>query len=84
MLPRGSADGVIPMSTYTFDPIRAAREELAGLNDIYRVLTQRERTCEEAMSLAENELLAIRKIAGYVRITMEAIKQRIIELEQQS
>lgn len=70
------------MTAAAFDPIRAAREELAGLADVQRVLTQRERTCEEAMSLAETELNAIRKITGYVRISIEALRQRIAELER--
>lgn len=72
------------MTTYTFDPLRAAREELAGLNDVYRVLIARERACEEAMSHAENELNAIRKLIGFCQITVDAIKRRIVELEQQS
>lgn len=65
-----------------FDPLRAAREELAGLGEVRRVLTQRESECEMAMSKAECELNAIRKITGYVRISMDTIRQRIEELER--
>jgi len=64
-----------------FDPLKAAREELAGLNDVARVLLQRERAAEEAMGKAEQELNAIRKINGYVRIAAEAVRRRIEELE---
>jgi hypothetical protein len=64
-----------------FDPLRAAREELAGLGDVAKVLIQRERMAEEAMSLAEQELNAIRKVTGYLRISMDRIRQRIKELE---
>jgi len=64
-----------------FDPLKAAREELAGLNDILRVLMQRERRCEELMSEAENELNAVRKIIGYVRIGQDKLKECIKELE---
>jgi hypothetical protein len=71
------------MSASHFDPIRAAREELAGLADVQRVLAQRERKCEEALSLAESELNAIRKITGYVRIALGATQARIRELEQE-
>jgi phage shock protein A len=71
------------MSASAFNPLRAAREELAGLNDVYRVLIQREHRAEEAMASAEQELNALRKILGYVRITMDVLKQRIAELEQQ-
>jgi hypothetical protein len=64
-----------------FDPVRAAREELAGLSDVQRALAARERHAEEALSLAESELSAIRKITGYVRISMDVIRARIQELE---
>lgn len=70
------------MSAATFDPLRAAREELTGLADVQRALTQREGACETAMSIAEQELNAVRKIMGYVRISMDTIRQRIAELEQ--
>jgi hypothetical protein len=66
-----------------FDPLKAAREELAGLNDVARVLLQRERICEEALGKAEQELNAIRKIAGYVRISMETIRARITKMEKE-
>jgi hypothetical protein len=67
----------------TFDPIKAAREELAGLGEVGRVLSQRERACEEAMAKAESELNAIRKITGYVRLSVDTIRQRIDQLELQ-
>jgi hypothetical protein len=71
------------MSTPTpFDPLRAAREELAGLADVQRALTRRQNACEEAMATAENELNAIRKIVGYVRISVDTLKARIAELEK--
>lgn len=65
-----------------FNSLKAAHEELAGLADVQRTLSQRERAAEEAMSLAENELNAIRKIVGYVRISIETLRQRINELER--
>jgi len=64
-----------------FDPLKAAREEFAGLSEIHRVLLQRERKAEEAMSEAENELNAVRKLIGYVRIGQDKLKERIKELE---
>lgn len=67
-----------------FDPIRAAREELNALADVQRALMQRERACEEAMGQAETELNAIRKIVGYVRISVDTIRERIAELEKRS
>lgn len=67
-----------------FDPIRSAHEELSGLSDVHRVLMRSERRAEEAMALAESELNAIRKINGFVRVTMDAMRQRINELEKAS
>ena len=67
-----------------FDPLRAAREELNGLADVQRVLAQRENACEDAMGKAENELNAIRKIIGYVRISVDTLRARIDELEKVS
>lgn len=72
------------MPASSFDPIRAAREELSGLADVSRVLAQRERACEEMMARAESELNAVRKITGYVRISVDTIRQRIAELEQEA
>lgn len=70
------------MTTGTlFDPLKAAREELNGLADVQRVLTQRENACEDAMAKAENELNAVRKITGYVRISMDTLHARIAQLE---
>jgi hypothetical protein len=69
--------------TTSFDPIKAAREELMGLSEVQRVLKTRERECEEAMGKAEQELNAIRKITGYVRISMETTALRIAELEKE-
>lgn len=66
----------------TFDPLKAAREELAGLADVMRALTRRENACEEAMAAAETELNAVRKITGYVRISIDTLRQRITELER--
>lgn len=71
------------MTASGFDPLRAAREELGGLADVARTLAQRERECEEAMSKAEVELNAVRKIMGYIRISIDMLKKRIEELELQ-
>ena len=68
--------------TTAFDPLKAAREELAGLNDLYRRLQQRERRCEEALAIAEADLNDIRKIISYVRINMDIVRARIVELER--
>jgi len=69
--------------TSAFDPLRAAREELAGMADVERVISQRERQAEEQMSLAEQELNAIRKLRGYLRITQDTLRERIAKLEEE-
>jgi hypothetical protein len=65
-----------------FDPIKAAREELAGLNSVEDAIRSRERACEMAISEAERELNAIRKIRGFLRINIEAAKEKLAKLEQ--
>jgi hypothetical protein len=72
---------VTPDAMTAFDPLRTAREALAGLADVQRVLIQREHRCEMAMSEAEQELNAIRKIIGYTRISLDALRKRIEDLE---
>lgn len=72
------------MNASTFDPVKSAREELTALNEIQRVLIRRERICEEAMAIAESDLDAVRKIAGYIRISIDTMQQRISELEKAS
>jgi len=67
--------------TTAFDPLKAAREELAGLSEVQRVIAHKERRAEEALSLAESEVNAIRKINGYLRISIDAMRRRITELE---
>lgn len=65
-----------------FDALKAAHEELAGLRDVRRVLVQRGRRAEEAVSEAESEVNALRKLIGYCDITIEQLKQRIDSLSQ--
>jgi hypothetical protein len=66
-----------------FDSLKAAREQLAGLLDVQRTLARRERAAAAAVAEAGAELDAMRKIAGYVRISIAAIETRIAALEQE-
>jgi hypothetical protein len=66
-----------------FDPLKAIREELAGLADVEKTIKQRERACEEAISAAEGELNAVRKLRGYVRIQIDEVRERLKKLEQE-
>lgn len=65
----------------TFDPLKAAREELAGLADVLKAIRRRENAAEAIISEAENELNAIRKIRGFCQILIELTEKRIAELE---
>ena len=64
-----------------FDRLKAAREELAGMSDVYRMLATRERTAEEALGRAESERNAVLKIIGWLGIALDAQKKKVIELE---
>ena len=70
----------MPMTA--FDPLKAAREELAGLADVHRTLVARESCAQEDLSKAENELNVVRKITGYVRIAMDQVRRQIEDLER--
>lgn len=66
-----------------FDPIKAMREELAGLADILSTIQRRERAAEEAMSEAENELNAVRKLRGFASIQIGILREKIAKLERE-
>lgn len=55
------------MTVHEFDALRAIREEIAGLREVEKVVTVTERRAERALSEAEAELTAARKISGFVR-----------------
>jgi hypothetical protein len=65
-----------------FDPIKALREELAGLNDVLVTIAQRERQCQAEIAAAETELNAVRKLVGYVRIAIDERRAELHRLEQ--
>ena len=67
-----------------FDATRAVREQLTGLTDVMRTIRQREQAAEEAMSAAENELNAIRKLRGYCEIEIGHLRSRLTALEVKS
>jgi len=49
-----------------------------------RTIRQREQAAEEAMSAAENELNAIRKLRGYCEIEIDRLRSRLTALEVKS
>ena len=66
-----------------FDPAKSLREELQSLADVEGAVRRRERACEAAISEAEVELNAIRKLRGYVRLQIETARHRLTKLEQE-
>ncbi len=64
-----------------FDPIKAAREELAGLHDVLTAMRRGENQAEQAMARAESDLNAIRKLRGYAQLEIERLQARIASME---
>jgi predicted nucleic acid-binding Zn-ribbon protein len=67
-----------------FEPIKSVKEQLASLADVLRTMRQRERSAEEAMSAAENELNAIRKLRGFCEIEIGALRRKLAALEAET
>jgi hypothetical protein len=63
-----------------FDPIKAIREEIAGLHGVQEAIKRRERAEEANMAEAETELNALRKIGGYLRIEIERKRDALQKL----
>lgn len=64
-----------------FDPVKALKEEISGLNEVLKVLNIREKQAEEQLGLAEIELNAIRKLTGFAKIEIERKHKVLQELE---
>jgi hypothetical protein len=64
-----------------FDPIKARREELAGLHDVLTVMRRGENQAEQAMARAESDLNAIRKLRGYCQVQIEMMQEHIAAME---
>jgi len=61
-----------------FDPIKAIREEIAGLQDVEKALSVRERFAEQQLGQAESELNALRKLTGYTRSELDR-KNKVLQ-----
>lgn len=70
--------------TADFDPLKAVKEEIAGLSEVLRSISARERIAEEAIGRAEKELNDIRKITGFVRIEIDRKREVLRKLEEAS
>jgi hypothetical protein len=65
-----------------FDPIKAAREQLIGLHEILSTFVRMERRAEEAISAAEGDLNAIRKLRGFCEGEIRRFHEALAELER--
>lgn len=65
-----------------FDPLRAVREELAGLAEIEATMGRREMVEEERIADAEAQLNAIRKLRGYARIEIARKREELRRFEE--
>lgn len=64
-----------------FDPIKALREELAGLAEVDVAERRREGILETRIAEAESELSHVRKVRGYLLIDIEQKRERLRQLE---
>jgi hypothetical protein len=65
-----------------FDPVKAAREELAGLHETQRAVIRREQQEQAKLAEAETELTALRKINGFLRILIEQKRLALQRLQE--
>jgi hypothetical protein len=65
----------------TFDPLKATREEIAGVSGILESLKRQEQVAEEAMSKAETDLNALRKLRGFAQIYLQQKRDELARLE---
>jgi hypothetical protein len=49
-----------------FDPIKAKREEVAGLVDVHRVISMRAREAEQRLAEAESDHDSLAKLGAFV------------------
>jgi hypothetical protein len=69
-------------SVTKFDPIKALREELAGLASVQVAVRRRANAALEAIGRAEAELNDIGKIEVFVRIAIEERRAKLRQLEE--
>lgn len=67
-----------------FDPIKAIKEEIMGLADVRTTYKQAETRAMTQMGIAENELIAARKMLGFVDAEMARKRTVLKQLEEQA
>jgi hypothetical protein len=66
-----------------FDPIKALKEEIAGVGDIVTTLTHRKRNLAQKYGELEVELNQVTKLHGFAVAEMERKRQVLKQLEEQ-
>ncbi|HEY6019245.1 MAG TPA: hypothetical protein VIY48_04890 [Candidatus Paceibacterota bacterium] len=67
--------------TIAFDHIKALSEEITGLADVAKAITIRERRAERDMTEAEAELMAMRKLSGFVQAELNRKRAVLTQLQ---
>lgn len=66
-----------------FDPIKAEREMLTGLNDVYKVIHSRARDAEQRMAEAESDYNQLLKLERFTEDLVKQAQERLQKLEQE-
>lgn len=67
-----------------FDPIRALREEIAGLADVSKVIATNARRSEAALAEAEAEHNALVKLDAFLKGLLEEQRAKLQALETET
>jgi hypothetical protein len=67
-----------------FDPVRALREEIAGLVDVHKVVQARARQSEATMAEAEAEHNACLKMDAFLKGMVDQMQQRLNRMEREA
>ncbi len=67
-----------------FDPVRAIREEIVGINDVIKTYNSWASRAEEKLAMAEVELNACRKMASFAAAERDRKILVLEELERNS
>jgi len=62
------------------DEQKALREQLQGMNETLNSIRRLENEAEEAMGKAERQLNDVRKVRGFLKIHVDAMRERLEQL----
>jgi len=67
-----------------FDPLKAQREIMAGLNDVHAVIAKRTRAAEMVLATADADYNALAKIKRFVESLMYEAREKLMRLEAEA